>query len=203
MLITQVKQIEEIEQHLKGNVLFVVCLGCKEVLFETEKYNQLKETVKAKLGASFNEMTLDYLCNHDYTLKRIELHKNDFETADILAVFACGVGIQTLAGILLEKPVVSCCNTFYVPGFSGFTPSEYDCEQCGECHLGSTAGICPLTACSKGLLNGPCGGAKNGKCEVTKNKECGWEKILLRMSEFKETDKLKNEIKLRDYNKVT
>src|SRR4030067_1166068 len=46
--------------------------------------------------------------------------------------------------------------------------------QCGQCILGETAGICPITACHKGLVNGPCGGTNNGKCEVDKNRDCAW-----------------------------
>ena len=37
-----------------------------------------------------------------------------------------------------------------------------------ECYLNGTGGICPITACSKSLINGQCGGAKNGMCEVDK-----------------------------------
>ena len=54
---------------------------------------------------------------------------------------------------------------------------EYKCDQCGECYLNLTGGICPITACSKSLVNGQCGGSKNGKCEVDSEMECGWERI--------------------------
>ena len=38
--------------------------------------------------------------------------------------------------------------------------------MCGDCVLDKTAGICPVTTCPKGLLNGPCGGMWDGMCEV-------------------------------------
>jgi hypothetical protein len=45
-----------------------------------------------------------------------------------------------------------------------------------------TGGICPLTACSKGLLNGPCGGSQDGRCEVfPQTRECGWQRIYERL----------------------
>ena len=43
---------------------------------------------------------------------------------------------------------------------------EEACKMCGDCVLGTTGGICPITQCAKSLVNGPCGGQKNGKCEV-------------------------------------
>ena len=86
--------------------------------------------------------------------------------ADAVLVFSCGVGVQTISQMLEDKPVYACCDTIELPGFQGVTPLEYDCGQCGECFLNLTGGICPITACSKSLVNGPCGGTKNGKCEV-------------------------------------
>ena len=38
-----------------------------------------------------------------------------------------------------------------------------------------------MTLCSKQLLNGPCGGAKDGKCEVDREKDCGWLLIYQRL----------------------
>ena len=64
-----------------------------------------------------------------------------------------------------------------------------------------TGGICPLTACSKSLVNGQCGGAKDGKCEVDPNMECGWERIQKRLEKIGRLDALKCPIQLRDYNK--
>ena len=63
--------------------------------------------------------------------------------------------------------VCAACDTYPVPGFQGVTPLEYKCDQCGECYLNLTGGICPITACSKSLVNGQCGGSKNGKLKWT------------------------------------
>jgi len=41
-----------------------------------------------------------------------------------------------------------------------------------------------LTLCSKGLLNGPCGGAENGMCEVDTKRECGWVLIYERLKKL-------------------
>ena len=186
MLITQVKKKEELLPLAKGKTFLIACFGCKEVHFAEKEYEILKSEIKnAGLNIS-GEIVLDYLCNEDYTNKRFELHKKEIDSAETIIIFACGVGVQTFSGLLPAKIVLSGCDTFYLPGFSGFTPSSHACDQCGECMLGYTVGICPVTACSKGLLNGQCGGAKNGKCEVSKNKECGWERIFKRMTAIKE-----------------
>ena len=57
----------------------------------------------------------------------------------------------------------------------------------------------PLTACSKSLVNGQCGGAKAGKCEVDPDMECGWERIYQRLKKVGRLDALKCAVQLRNY----
>ena len=111
--------------------------------------------------------------------------------SDLVLVFSCGVGVQTISEYLDDKKVCAACDTYPVPGFQGVTPLEYKCDQCGECYLNLTGGICPITACSKSLVNGQCGGSKNGKCEVDSDMECGWERIYRRLKEIGRLDALK------------
>ena len=73
--------------------------------------------------------------------------------------------------------------------------------RCGECYLNYTGGICPITACSKSLINGQCGGSKNGKCEVNKDMDCGWERIYRKLEKLDRLETLKYETKVRDYAK--
>lgn len=61
---------------------------------------------------------------------------------------------------------------------------EEACHFCGDCVLGQTGGICPVTQCAKSLVNGPCGGQKNGKCEVNPENDCAWIKIYKRLEEI-------------------
>ena len=75
------------------------------------------------------------------------------------------------------------------------------CKRCGECYLNITGGICPITACSKSLVNGQCGGAKNGKCEVDPNMDCGWERITRRLTQVGRLDVLKKcAVQIRNYS---
>ncbi|MBI4794561.1 MAG: methylenetetrahydrofolate reductase C-terminal domain-containing protein [Deltaproteobacteria bacterium] len=67
-------------------------------------------------------------------------------------------------------------------------------ENCGDCILGATAGLCPVTRCAKSLLNGPCGGSQNGLCEVSVVLKCDvpcvWAMIYERLQQMGELDRL-------------
>ena len=114
-------------------------------------------------------------------------------------MLSCGVGVQTVAELYAAKRVLAGCDTYALPGYQGLTPLEHDCKQCCECFLNLTGGICPLTACSKSLVNGQCGGAKAGKCEVDPNMECGWERIYQKLKKVGRLDALKCPIQVRNY----
>ena len=111
-----------------------------------------------------------------------------------------GVGVQTVAAFLEDKKVYAGCDTLPLPGFQGVTPLEFDCGRCGECYLNDTGGICPITACSKSLVNGQCGGSKNGKCEVDKDMDCGWERIYRKLEKLNKLDTLKHPVRVRNFN---
>ncbi len=195
MLITELKSKEAIQALITGKVFVINCHGCKEIRFPEEEAKQLQ----AELSGVTGICTTDYICNPDRLAKRLESYTAEIEAADMILVFSCGVGVQTVAEMFAEKKVCAACDTYPLPGFQGVTPLEYDCKQCGECYLNITGGICPITACSKSLVNGQCGGAKDGKCEVDPNMECGWERIQRRLAQVGRLDALKCPIQVRNY----
>ena len=200
MLMTVIKDREELLTQVKGKVFVITCYGCKEVnLPEAEHQAEvLFETFKNSerlLGA----LHADYICNPAYLAARLDPHADTIAAADTILVFSCGVGVQTIAQALPHKRVLAGCDTYALPGFQGVTPLEHDCGRCGECYLNITGGICPITACSKGLVNGQCGGAKNGKCEVDPDMECGWERIMRRLAQVGRLDVLKCPVQVRNY----
>ena len=200
MLITELKAKETILSLAEGKVFIINCYGCKEIHFPEHEANALqKELIDA--GKVTGMITTDYICNAENLKLRLEKHAAAIEAADAILVFSCGVGVQTVAEMFANKRVCACCDTYALPGFQGVTPLEYNCKQCGECYLNLTGGICPLTACSKSLVNGQCGGAKNGKCEVDCNMDCGWERIYRRLAQLGRLDVLKCPVQVRDYNK--
>ena len=199
MLITELKNKEVLKGILQDKKVFVLtCHGCKEIYFpEHEADAFVKELADA--GMVTGSLTTDYICNADNLKLRLQKHAEAIEVADIVLVLSCGVGVQTVAAQYPAKRVIPGCDTYRLPGFQGVTPLQHDCQQCGECYLNITGGICPLTACSKSLVNGQCGGAKDGKCEVDPSMECGWERIQKRLAQLGRLDALKCPIQIRNY----
>ena len=199
MLITELKAKEAILSLIKGKVFLLNCHGCKEIHFPEKEAEELKNELAAE-GKLTGTVTTEYICNKDNLALQLQLHQQQIQDADAVLVLSCGVGVQTVAQLLPEKKVYAACDTYALPGFQGVTPLEYDCKQCGQCYLNITGGICPITACSKSLVNGQCGGAKNGMCEVDPTMECGWERIQKRLAQIGRLDALKAPIQIRNYD---
>ncbi len=198
MLITELKAKEAILSLAAGKVFIINCHGCKEIRFPEKEAEELQKEL-ADAGKVTGIITTDYICNADNLKIRLEKYAAQIEAADAILVFSCGVGVQTVSEQFAGKRVYACCDTYALPGFQGVTPLEHDCRQCGECYLNLTGGICPITACSKSLVNGQCGGAKNGKCEVDPDMDCGWERIYQRLKKIGRLDVLKCPIQVRNY----
>ena len=198
MLITELKSKETIASLVSGKGFIINCHGCKEVHFPEQEAAELQKELMAA-GVVTGVITTDYICNPENLKLRLSKYASQIEAADMVLVLSCGVGVQTVSEYLEGKKVCAACDTYALPGFQGVTPLEYDCKQCGECYLNLTGGICPITACSKSLVNGQCGGSKNGKCEVDPNMECGWERIYRRLAQVGRLDALKCPVQVRNY----
>lgn len=192
------KSKETLESLISGKVFVINCHGCKEVGFPEEEAAAFQKELQDK-GVVTGILTTDYVCNPENLELRLSYQKDKIDAADMILLFSCGVGVQTLSALLPNKKVYAACDTYALPGFQGVTPLEHDCKQCGECFLNITGGICPLTACSKSLVNGQCGGAKAGKCEVDPDMECGWERIYRRLAQVGRLDMLKCPVQVRNY----
>ncbi len=201
MLITQLKSKEIIESLAVGKIVVINCHGCKEVYFPEALAEELQDDLSATKEL-IQIITTDYICNPDNLKLQLKKHRDKIAIADTILVFSCGVGIQTVADLFDEKKVFSCCDTYPLPGFQGVTPLQVDCAQCGQCYLNDTAGICPITSCSKSLVNGQCGGSQGGMCEVDKDMECGWERIYRRLEKMDKLTLLNgHEPRVRNYKK--
>ena len=198
MLITELKSTETLRQQIKGKVFVLNCHGCREIRFPEHEADAFQAELTAE-GIVTGIFTTEYICNDENLAVILKPHAAAIEAAETIAVFSCGVGVQTVAAMFPAKRVVACCDTYALPGYQGVTPLDVDCKQCGECFLNLTGGICPLTACSKSLVNGQCGGAKNGKCEVDPNMECGWERIYQKLKKIGRLDAMKCPVQIRNY----
>lgn len=115
---------------------------------------------------------------------KLETRKNSpaIGDADAVVVLACGAGVQTAAESI-AKPVFPGLESAFLGNVVRHGVFEERCQTCGDCVLDLTAGICPVTTCPKGLLNGPCGGMWDGKCEVLSDRECTHVRIRRRLAE--------------------
>ena len=198
MLITELKNKDILHSQLQGKVFVLICHGCKEIRFPEHEADELVKEL-SDAGIVTGCLTTDYICNAENLQLRLRGYLAQIEAADTILVLSCGVGVQTVASLFEDKRVIAGCDTYRLPGFQGVTPLEHDCKQCGECYLNLTGGICPLTACSKSLVNGQCGGAKDGKCEVDPNMDCGWERIYRKLEQLGRLDVMKCAVQLRNY----
>ena len=144
---------------------------------------------------------IDFLCNKVLVSMRLSRYANELKEMDSLLILTCGIGVQAVSNVV-EKVIHPALNTISLGGFQGLWPSEERCDQCGDCVLDLTGGICPVTSCTKSLLNGPCGGASKGKCEVDPERDCGWERIYNRLKTRGCLENLKKYHEPRDYNKM-
>jgi len=205
MIVTEKKPITEILGSLgeEKNIFLLGCNGCAEVCDtggETALLAMKEELEKA--GKTIvGQVLIDFLCNKVLVSMRLSRYANDLKEIDSLLVLTCGIGIQAVSTVV-EKVIHPALNTIFMGGFQVLWPSEERCDQCGDCVLDLTAGICPVTTCAKGLLNGPCGGASDGKCEVDPEKDCAWENIYFRLESTGRVENLKKFRKPRDYNKM-
>ena len=198
MLITELKAKETILSLITGKAFIINCHGCKEIHFPEKEAEELQKEL-CDAGKVTGIITTDYICNPENMKLRLSKQAAAIEAADTVLVFSCGVGVQTVSEYLDSKRVCAACDTYALPGFQGVTPLEHDCKQCGQCYLNLTGGICPITACSKSLVNGQCGGAKDGKCEVDPNMECGWARIQKKLAQIGRLDALKCPVQVRNY----
>lgn len=114
---------------------------------------------------------------------KLEMRKNaeGVAEADAILVLTCGAGVQTVADSVEDTPVFPGLESAFLGNVIRHGVFEERCQMCGECVLDLTAGICPVTTCPKGLLNGPCGGMWDGMCEVVEDRECTWVRITRRL----------------------
>ena len=200
----KLKAEEELSGVLAGTDKIFV-LACNKCFKEFETLDEPDCEAFVKLAAAQGKTVtgsarIDFLCNKTQTDKKlVDLIPDGTES---IFVVSCGLGVQTIASIS-EVPVYAACNSLNYTGHHGMALTKKACDACAQCYLNITGGICPIVDCSKSLVNGQCGGAKNGKCEVDPNKDCAWEKIQQRLAAQGRLEELKAQpVQLRDYGEA-
>lgn len=200
MIAQEQKPIEEILGYLEGkkNIVILGCGGCATFYHTGDKKAVDEMTAKLeKEGKSVTKIPMPFsmqVCDTEKSAVFLNKKRKALEDCDAVLVMSCGDGVQVATeyideGMGIVKPVYPANNALGLVG-GGPTKFKETCLSCGMCELGKTAGICPLTSCGKGLMNGPCGGVRvDNKCEIDEKKDCAWVKIYERMEKLGELDK--------------
>ena len=200
----KLKAVDELEALLadKDNLFVIACNKCfKEFETANEPDCEAFCEIATQQGKTIvGSAKVDFLCNKTQTVAKLDDLIPD--GAEHVVVISCGLGIQTVAEIA-DLPVYAASNSINYTGHHGMALTKKACDACAQCYLNMTGGICPIVDCSKSLVNGQCGGAKNGKCEVDPNKDCAWEKIQQRLEKQGRLSELTSQpVQIRDYSKV-
>ena len=199
--ITQKKPEEEIERLLNGlSRLFIIGCGTCVTLTRTGGEPEVR-TMGVNLsekGKLITGHTVVPVACDNLTREFLSEFGGHIELADALLIMTCAFGVQTIAR-QLNKMVVPALDTMFIGKETAFGTFDEICTQCGTCIIGETGGICPVTNCHKGLVNGPCGGTNHGKCEIDLNKDCVWTLIYNRLNELGRLDSMRKYQKPRNH----
>ena len=206
MIISQLKPLPEIVGYLEGEkkVFLVGCKGCAEVCHTGSEPDvlEMKQNLEKEGKSITGHCVADFLCDKAQVKTRLLPHESEIDAADSLLVMTCGIGVQATAAVV-NKLVHPAANTINVGGSRGTWPGSERCRECGDCVMEFTGGICPLTACTKWLVSGQCGGSKDGRCEVEPDvRPCGWVLIYERLNKLGRLDKMKAMPPPKQYSKM-
>lgn len=193
MIMARPKPIEEIIDEIKdfNKVLIAGCDGCVtvceaggskevQVLASALRLYFTKESKRMEI----DETSLTRQCDKDYLHELLD----KIDDYDAIVSLACGAGVQFMAEMYRKKPIFPGVDTCFIGVTEERGVWAERCQACGQCILASTGGICPISRCSKRMLNGPCGGSEKGKCEISPDTDCGWHLIYERLKELGQLD---------------
>ncbi len=196
MIVAERKPIQEITANLVPykNVLVVGCNTCVAVCLAggAKEVSVLSAVLRLASRENQPELTIAERCVE----RQCEAEMNaelaaEIGSYDAVLSTACGVGVQTLAEQFPETVVLPALNTKFMGRPEELGVWSERCAGCGNCVLDRFGGICPVTRCSKNLLNGPCGGSANGRCEVDPvNIPCAWQLIYDRLARLGQLERL-------------
>lgn len=209
MIILKQKPLDEILEMTRdfNSLLIAGCDGCASVIQvggekQAEVMKALLEMArKLKGGSEIKAKAMSILrqCDRQITATTIRPLIEDY---DVVLSLGCGAGVQTLVDLFQDKVVIPANDTKFIGMHDRETEKFHElCSACGNCILFETGGVCPVTRCAKGIMNGPCGGCVEGKCEVplevrdakgkvveTIENDCAWYLIYERLKKLGRLD---------------
>ena len=204
MIITKKRDFKELMGNIKNYKSFFL-LGCSEcaTLCGTGGDPEIK-SMKEALEAEGKNVTGSFVaktgCQVLGTKVELKPFKDAISESDCILVMSCGAGTQTTVELFEDKPVYPTNDSMFLGNMTRMQIFDERCSLCGKCILDKTGGICPITACPKGLLNGPCGGTNDGKCEIGPEIECAWVRIYNRLKRIDKLEDIKNTAEPKDWS---
>ncbi len=189
MIVAERKKVAEIKELLESytKILIAGCGTCMSVCMAGgEKEVGILATLlrmifnREQREIVIGELTIQRQCDREF----IQPFQEEIRQYQAVLSLGCGIGVQFLAEYLDDIPVLPGLNTKFLGSNESLGVWRERCRACGDCILGETGGICPVTLCSKNLLNGPCGGTNKGKCETDRNIDCAWTLIYQRQEKL-------------------
>jgi ferredoxin len=205
MIVGEQKPFEEIWEMVKDHKQLTVfgCNTCVAVCHQGGNKEAGILAAQLRMRATQDDVDIEIIdsgierqCEHEFFEKTEDL----VQKSEAILSLACGIGVQFMA----EKygiPIYPGLNTTFlgdVPETGLYTEK---CQACGDCVLGVTGGICPVSRCAKRLFNGPCGGSTTGKCEISKETECAWQLVIDRLEALGRLDTYERVMPLKDWSK--
>ena len=206
MIVAEQKPLNEIREMVAPfkKVLVLGCGTCVTVCFAGGEKEvgvlasglRMASAVDGQEEREFLEDTVTRQCEWEF----LDAIADEINSADAILSLGCGVGVQAIAERFPKVHVYPGLNTSFMglPVEQGTWSAR--CTACGDCVLGRFAGVCPIVRCSKGLLNGPCGGSHDGVCEISPDIPCGWQQIYDRMEGLGLLDSLEEIVPPKDWN---
>ena len=208
MIVAEQKSLEEIGRMIAPyeRVLIVGCGTCvtvcgaggeREVSF-LHNALRLAQTRNGGGNHTFLECTLKRQCEFEF----LEALAEKVDEVDTVLSLGCGIGVQAVAERFLDITVLPGVNTSFMGMAKEWGIWDERCAACGDCRLAETAGICPITRCTKGILNGPCAGTKNGKCEASQDMDCAWILIYQRLERQQQLENMRRYYPARNFRAI-
>ena len=208
MIFAQPKPVDEILRMIAPyeRVLIAGCGTCVTVCGaggerEVALLHTALRTAVARNGDkthTFQERTVRRQCDSEF----LEALDDKVEDVDAVLALGCGVGVQTMSDRYSDVPILPGVNTSFMGAPTEWGVWDERCSGCGDCRLAETAGICPISRCTKGILNGPCGGTEGGKCEANTEMDCAWILIYKRLEKLGQLEKMRQYYPARNFRTI-
>ena len=208
MIITKQKEFQEIARYI-GDEKKIFIVGCGECSSTCQTGGEKEVLAVKELLEKEGKIVTGWVvpespCVASQVKMAFAKNRKAMAEADSILVLACGLGVQSVAENDREAKIVHTgCDTLFMGEIDKDGVFQERCSACGECILEQTGGICAVTRCPKGLIDGPCGGTNKGKCEVDKDRDCVWTLIYKALEEKKRLYLLKDIHTPKDYSKMS